>query len=112
MGSCKRPQAFGPLDLEIIDRVYEAAWAQLEAQAPFRDREKDGERGEMLRKLVFAYARSGPVDFDTLCDKVIATMPEPWAIPKKPADHRRSARKRKRGTRRSGGQEPNPPIDV
>jgi hypothetical protein len=84
MDSCKRPQAFGPLDLEIIDRVYEAAWAQLEAQAPFRDRDKDGERGEMLRKLVFAYARSGPVDFDTLCDKVIATMAEPWAVPKKP----------------------------
>jgi len=33
MGSCKRPQAFGPLDLEIIDRVYEAAWAQLEVDA-------------------------------------------------------------------------------
>ena len=83
MGSCKRPRAFDPLDLEIIDRVYEAAWAQLEVRAPFRDREKDGERGEMLRKLVFAFARSGPVNFDALCDKVIATMPEPWAIPKK-----------------------------
>jgi hypothetical protein len=69
--------------LEIIDRVYETARAQLEDRAPFRDREKDGERGEMLRKLVFAFARSGPVNFDTLCDKVIATMPGPWAIPKK-----------------------------
>jgi hypothetical protein len=27
MGSFKRPRAFDPLDLEIIDRVYEAAWA-------------------------------------------------------------------------------------
>ena len=26
MGSFKRPGVFGPLDLEIIDRVYEAAW--------------------------------------------------------------------------------------
>jgi hypothetical protein len=84
MASFKRPRAFDPLDLEIIDRVYETAWAQLEAREPFRDREKDGERGEMLRKLVFAYARSSPVDFDALCDKVVATMPEPWAIPKKP----------------------------
>src|SRR5262249_15143545 len=27
-----------------MDRVYEAAWAQLEARDPFRDREHDGER--------------------------------------------------------------------
>ena len=30
MGSCQRNRVFHPLDLEIIDRVYEAAWAQLE----------------------------------------------------------------------------------
>ena len=81
MGSCKRPQAFGPLDLEIIDRVYEAAWAQLEAREPFRDREKDGERGEALRKLVFAFARSGKIDFDALCDQVLAYMPVRSPVP-------------------------------
>ena len=27
---------FDPLDLAIIDRVYDAAWAQLEAREPFR----------------------------------------------------------------------------
>jgi hypothetical protein len=75
MGSFKRPRGFDPLDLEIIDRVYEAAWAQLEAREPFRDREKDGERGEMLRKLVFASASSGNLDFDTLCDTVLTNMP-------------------------------------
>jgi hypothetical protein len=31
MGCIKRPRAFDPLDLELIDRVYEAAWAQVEA---------------------------------------------------------------------------------
>jgi hypothetical protein len=51
-------RVFGPLDLEIIDRVYEAAWARLEAQEPFRDREEDGERREELRKLVFAFAHT------------------------------------------------------
>ena len=30
MGSFKHSCAFDPLDLEIIDRVYEAAWAKLE----------------------------------------------------------------------------------
>ena len=54
-----------PLDLEIIDRVYEAAWAQLEAREPFRDRAKDGERGEALRQRIFAVASSGKVDFDS-----------------------------------------------
>ena len=34
MGSYKRPHAFDPLDLEIIDRVYEATWAQVEARYP------------------------------------------------------------------------------
>lgn len=75
MGSFNRPRAFDSLDLEIIDRVYEVAWAQLEASEPFRDRAKDGERGEALRKLLFAFVGSGQVDFDALCDKVLANMP-------------------------------------
>ena len=52
MGSFKHPRAFGPLDLEIFDLVYEAAWAALEARDPFRDTEKDGARQQALRKLV------------------------------------------------------------
>ena len=75
MGSFKR--SFDPFDLEIIDRVYEAAWAQLEAREPFRDREKDEEREEQLRKRLFAFAFPGRVDFDSLLEKVLASMPEP-----------------------------------
>jgi len=59
MGSFKHPHAFDPLDLEIIDRVYEAAWAQVEARDPSRDRQKDGERQDALKKSVFALAGSG-----------------------------------------------------
>jgi hypothetical protein len=84
MGSYRRPRVFDPLDLEIIDHVYEVAWAQLEAREPGRDATRDDERRTALRKRLFILARSGPVDFDTLCDKVMATMPEPWAIPKTP----------------------------
>ena len=76
MGSFKHPHAFDPLDLEIIDRVYEAAWAQVEARDPSRDRQKDGERQEALKKLVFALAGSGHVDFDRLLDRVLASVPE------------------------------------
>jgi len=86
MGSFKRPHVFDPLDLEIIDRVYEAAWAHIEGRDPYRDREKDGERQEALRKRIFAVAGHRPVDFDTLCDKVLASMPESWTPtpPKRP----------------------------
>jgi hypothetical protein len=52
MGSLKYPHVFDPLDLEIIDRVYEAAWARVEARNPFRNVDSDGERREALRKFV------------------------------------------------------------
>jgi hypothetical protein len=82
-----RPPKRGPmflrrLDLEIIDRVYEAAWARLEACEPFRDRDRDLERQEALRKQIMACATAGHVDFDDLWEKVLATFSNPK--PKKP----------------------------
>jgi hypothetical protein len=77
MDSFKR--AFDPLDLEIIDRVYEVAWAHVEAREPYRDTAKDGERQKVLRKKIFGVARiagSGHIDFDTLTEVVLATIPE------------------------------------
>jgi hypothetical protein len=50
MSSLIRPRFFLPLDLEIIDWVYQAAWAQIEARDPFRDTTKDGEHKDALRK--------------------------------------------------------------
>jgi hypothetical protein len=80
MGSFKRPRAYDPLDLEIMDLVYEAAWAQLEAREPLRDREKDGERQIALRRLVFNSVGTDKINFDTLCDRVLASMPETWFV--------------------------------
>jgi hypothetical protein len=77
MDSFKR--AFDPLDLEIIDRVYEVAWAYVEAREPDRNTARDGERQNALRKRIFGVARiagSGHVDFDTLTEVVLATIPE------------------------------------
>jgi hypothetical protein len=54
MGSFTRTRVFDPLDLEIIDRVYDTAWAQVEAREPTRDRNGDGKKQEALRKLIFA----------------------------------------------------------
>ena len=37
VGSFKRPHAFDPLDMEIIELVYEVAWEQASARQPSRD---------------------------------------------------------------------------
>ena len=71
MGSFNRCQIFDPLDLEIIYRVYETARAHIEARDLYRDTEKNSEREDALRKTVFAFAGTSPVDFDTLCDQVL-----------------------------------------
>jgi hypothetical protein len=80
MGMYQHHYVFNPLDLEIIDRVYATAWARLEAQEPFRDRERDTTRQETLRKLVFVYARDAKggagnhVVFDALCEQVLECL--------------------------------------
>ena len=51
----------------------------------------------MLRKLVFALARSGKIDFDTLCDKVLANMPVGFPVPGRRA--RRACRPKEYGAR-------------
>ena len=70
------PRVFDPLDLAIIDRVYDAAWAQLEAREPFRDKERDGERQDVLRKLIMDDTGTTTIEFDALYDKVLADMPQ------------------------------------
>jgi hypothetical protein len=91
MGSFKRPRAFDPLDLEIIDRVYEAVWAQIEAREIDRDTERDPERQQTLREQVFAIAGMGPVDFDVLYGRVMDTLRQSVGVERLPisADARR-----------------------
>jgi hypothetical protein len=72
MGSYKRPQVFDPLDLAVIDLVFEAAWTEISVRDPLRDLTKDAERQEKLKKLIFAVAKPGLVEFDALLDTVLA----------------------------------------
>jgi hypothetical protein len=74
MGSANQSNTFDPLDLEIIDRVYEVGCAYIEARDLYCEPVNAGQREEALRKVVFASAGTGPVDFDRLCDKVLAHM--------------------------------------
>jgi hypothetical protein len=74
LGSFRNPRAFDPLDLEIIDRVFEATWAQIEAREPHRNIQRDPERQQKLRLHVFALAARGPRDFDTLRERVMEVV--------------------------------------
>jgi hypothetical protein len=77
MGSFKG--SFDPLDLEIMDRVFETAWSHVEALEPERDVGRDGARQAALRKKIFGVARvagSGHIDFDTLTEVMLATITE------------------------------------
>src|SRR5687767_14139039 len=78
MGSFNRNCVFDPLDLEIIERVYEAIWAQIVARQSDRNTVKDAERQKALKRLLFALAGPRPVDFDTLYDKMLASIPKTW----------------------------------
>jgi hypothetical protein len=93
MGSLKRraptPQkqrlAFNPSELDVIDRVYRAAWPQVLAHLPERDTDKNNERRLALSKRLFILAGGGPVEFDKLRDRVLATMPETlMSFPRRP----------------------------
>jgi hypothetical protein len=83
MGSYKR--VFDPLDLEVIDLVYKAALVQLAARDPLSDPIKELERQEALKKLVFAVAQPGSVEFDHLLDKVLEYASELFVSPAKPS---------------------------
>lgn len=72
MGSGER-SAFGPLDLEIIDRVYEAAWAKLLVRFSDLTAEDEAKKQSNLRKRLFALAQPGKVDFDTLYTLVVSS---------------------------------------
>ena len=74
MASANLRRTFDPLDLEILERVYEVACAYIEARDLYRDCAKDAEEEDVLRRTVFAIAASGPLDFDTLCEGVLASM--------------------------------------
>jgi hypothetical protein len=76
MGSTTLRQKFDPLDLEIVDRVYEVACAYIEARELYRDTDKDSEEEDVLRRRMFALAGVGQLDFDTLCDDVLASIDE------------------------------------
>ena len=75
MGSSRRPRIYNPLDLEILDRVFDAAWARVEVSPDYDLAWTEGQ--EALRRWIFALADGHPVDFDILIEKLDA-VPVSW----------------------------------
>ncbi len=75
MHSLYRHPAFDPLDLEIIDLVYEAACVHLASHHPNHDLAQE-EWELILRKRLFALAEPGRVDFDALWERALGSMTE------------------------------------
>jgi hypothetical protein len=80
MGSFKHPRVFLPLDLQVIEMVYDAAWTMIASRDPFRDPSFDKDRKIALRRMVFALAQQVPVDYDNHLNKVLNAMPEIWTV--------------------------------
>jgi hypothetical protein len=86
-----KPRAVLSTD-QIIERVYEAAWARVERDV-FRDTAKDEERKTAPRQWTFVLADTHPVDFDTLSEKLATIIPKPWiTTPTKKGSPPQSAR--------------------
>lgn len=58
--------AFDPVDLEVIEKVYWALCKEITADA-------HDPRHDELRKRIFDFAKEGPLDYHRLHDKVIAS---------------------------------------
>jgi hypothetical protein len=73
-----RSPQFDPLHLELLDRVYEVACLHIEADNLCRTTdEKDmAIEQDALRQQIFALAGTGLINFDPLCDKVLASIVE------------------------------------
>jgi hypothetical protein len=76
MDSLQRRHRFDPQDLDLIDRVYEVACRLIEARDLYCEQPSATQQEEALRKMMFACASTGRLDFDTLCDKVLAGLAE------------------------------------
>jgi hypothetical protein len=79
MGSFKHHRVFQPHELEIIDRVFEAAWARLNARHPFREAERDKGRQEALRKIIMDQTGTDRVQYSALGEKVLSNLDQMWS---------------------------------
>jgi hypothetical protein len=64
-------------DKEILEQVFDAAWAVIQAHDPFRDLDRDAELQSALRERLFMLAAEGERDPRVLRGLLLAEMPLP-----------------------------------
>jgi hypothetical protein len=77
MGSFRHPkQAFDPLDLEIMERALDAAWAIIKARQPLGDQQDDEElRTALSEKLISLAETYGVTDSESLRSLLLGEPP-------------------------------------
>ena len=66
---------FSPADRSILDQVYHATWAVIQAHDPFRDVDQDEQLQSALRQKLFVLAANGERDPQRLRSLLLAEMP-------------------------------------
>ncbi len=77
MGSA-RTRIFTPSELQVIERAYEGAWAEIVGKNPGRDTEEDEKLRSRLRKQIFASVGRDISDVDKVRDRLIRRLLERW----------------------------------
>jgi hypothetical protein len=72
----------GPAERFLLDQVYDAAWAVIQAHDPFRDLDQDEQLQFALRHKLFVLAANGVRDPQMLRSLLLTEMPlgEPQTI--------------------------------
>jgi hypothetical protein len=73
-----RTRIFKPGELQVIERAFEAAWAEIVRKNPDRDVEKDEKLRSRLRKRIFASVGRDISDVDKVRDRLMKSLPERW----------------------------------
>ena len=68
-------ETLNPADRVILDQVFEAAWAVVQAHDPFRDLDQDEQLKFALRQKLFVLAADGERDPQRLRSLLLAEMP-------------------------------------
>jgi hypothetical protein len=86
MSFCKlRRNELDPLDHEILERAFEAAWEAIKGSDRHSDTESDEELELALRRELIEIARlNGVSDPETLKDVLLVRAP-PWRAPRRDA---------------------------
>lgn len=71
-------RAFDPVDLEIIERAFEGALAELSTLSPLSDPTQLEARKEALRRRAFVAARDGKTNTEALQQRILRGMIEYW----------------------------------